>query len=409
MKQLYSLAERARIRSEIVRERVNTLIPEFMKREGVDMWIVTGGDGIDEPVQNSMLEEDASNKTVLIFCLTTENFEKYQNYRFMPEEDDPLYRPFLKKGEDTFDGLERLIREKTPKKIAVNTSRNFTMLDGISHTLYQRVEAAAGDIPVVSAEPIALAYIQTRTDRELQIYEESAEIARDLIAEALSPERVIPGMTTTTDIHWYMCRRMNEMGLKYTWGPNVNMQRCGSDNPMIGGECDCEVVLPGDLLHVDFGFSYIQLQTDMQYLAYVRKPGELEAPAGLYQGFETCRAFQQIFMDTVRSGEKGNDLRRELLEKAAAAGMKAMVYSHPIHYFVHGAGPNIGRFGNEGDLPTGEYPVLEHSCFAMELNVRVKVPEWGDQEIFIFREEDIAIVDGSVRVIGELQPYLWMI
>ena len=38
------------------------------------------------------------------------------------------------------------------------------------------------------------------------------------------------------------------------------------------------VIMPGDLLHCDFGITYLRLNTDMQQLAYVLKPGETEVP-----------------------------------------------------------------------------------------------------------------------------------
>lgn len=412
MKKLLNPAERMKIRSMTTRKRVETLIQPLMEKAGVEMWIVAGGDSNYEPVLCALLEEDPINRTFLIFWQKDGNFEKYQDYRFLPPEDsDPLYKPFLEKGENVYHGLERLIQEKKPNRIAVNTSEIFMGLDGITHTIYKHIREIADKegAEVVSAEPIGLAYMQTRLPEELEHYKWSAEIARDLIAEALSPEIVKPGITTMADVHWHMVKRMNEMGLKFTWGPNVNSQRKGSDDPMIGGELGDDVILSGDLLHVDFGFEYLQLDTDMQYLAYVLKEGETDAPKGLVDGFEECRRFQQIYLDTIRPGITGNQLRKEILEKAEAAGMEAMVYSHPINYFVHGVGPCIGKFGIPADLPNGEYPILDYSCFAMEQNVRVTVPEWDNQKVFIFREEDIAVVDGKAKVIGELQPCLWLI
>ena len=39
-----------------------------------------------------------------------------------------------------------------------------------------------------------------------------------------------------------------------------------------------DTILPGDLLHCDFGISYLTLNTDTQELAYVLKPEETSAP-----------------------------------------------------------------------------------------------------------------------------------
>ena len=147
----------------------------------------------------------------------------------------------------------------------------------------------------------------------------------------------------------------------------------------------------------------------MQYLCYVPLDGETCAPGGMVRGFEICREYQQIYMETVRPGLTGNALWREINAKAEAAGIKGMVYSHPIGFHVHGAGGSIGRFGRQPDIPAGQHVLSNNMCFAMEGNVRVKIPEWDDQEIYIFREEDVALLDGKIRVIGELQPELYVL
>ena len=409
MIQAIPVKEQQAIRTRITRSRVDTLIPPLMAELGIDFWVVPSGDFNLDPVQTFLLEEDSPSSNVLVFSNCGGTFEKFINARFLPYGEGDFYKNFVAKGEDTYEALARLIGEKKPRNIAVNTSQEFSILDGISHTDYERVRQAAGDVPLISAEELAMRFMQHRTEAELENYELSAAAARALIRETVSRAVITPGVTTTDDVRWFMRQRIREMGMNYTWGPNCDLQRQGCAHPMLGGENEVEVIQPGDLLHIDFGVSYLQTETDMQYLCYVLRDGELCPPEGLVKGFETCRKYQQIYMDTVRPGMTGNALWREINAKAEAAGLKAMVYSHPIGFHVHGVGANMGRFGRTPDISCGNYLVRDGMCFAMEQNVRVTVPEWDDQEIFIFREEDVALVNGRIRVIGELQPQLFVI
>jgi Xaa-Pro aminopeptidase len=406
---ILSMKERAELRKTITHKRVDTLLPPLMEELGIDMWIIPCGDFNIDPVQPFLVEEELSYANVIVISNCNGKFEKFINSGFNPLGEDVFYKSFVQRGEDLYAALARVIAERKPRSIAVNTSEEFSILSGISHTDYEKVKAAAGDIPLVSAEELAMHFLQHRTEEELLNYEVCAELSRELINETYTRKVITPGVTTTDDVRWFMRQWMTDRGLDYTWGPNCDLQRKGSSDPMIGTENGVEVILPGDLLHIDFGISYLQTETDMQYLCYIPLEGETEVPAGFVEGFNKCREFQQIYMDTVRPDVTGNQLWREILEKAEKAGLKAMVYSHPIGFHVHGVGASIGRFGGTPDIPHGNYIVRNNMCFAMEQNVRVNIPEWDGQEIFIFREEDVALIDGKVRVIGKLQPEMYIL
>ena len=71
------------------------------------------------------------------------------------------------------------------------------------------------------------------------------------------------------------------------------------------------------------------------------------------------------------------------------------IYTHPIGYHGHGAGPTIGMWDNQGDtLGRGDYPLFENTAFSIELNSTVSVPEWGGQRLRFKLEED-AFFDGQ--------------
>ncbi|HCD99246.1 MAG TPA: Xaa-Pro aminopeptidase, partial [Flavobacteriaceae bacterium] len=133
-----------------------------------------------------------------------------------------------------------------------------------------------------SAEELAVRWIETRTEKEMVIYNQLVSITHEIIAEAFSEKVITPGVTTTTDVEWWMRQKVADLGLKTWFHPTVDIQR--SEEVLVShlysfsGRPEKEVILPGDLLHCDFGITYLRLNTDCQELAYVLKPEEQKAP-----------------------------------------------------------------------------------------------------------------------------------
>jgi hypothetical protein len=152
------------------------------------------------------------------------------------------------------------------------------------------------------------------------------------------------------------------------------------------------VIQYGELLHCDIGITgkYIRLHTDMQWIAYVRKPGEEHAPKGIATLLSSCNRFQDIVMSNFEARLTGNELFSNAIEQAKKEGLKPMLYTHPLGTFGHGAGPLIGLYDAQGFIKVrGERPVENNTCYALELNISGNLPEWDKQEVFIYLEEDI--------------------
>ena len=164
--------------------------------------------------------------------------------------------------------------------------------------------------------------------------------------------------------------------------------------------------MPGDLLHVDFGITYLRLNTDTQQHAYVLKPGETAPPEFLVDAFAKGNRVQDIFTDNFKTGRTGNEILKMSLEQGQAEGLKPVIYTHPIGYHGHGAGPTIGLWDQQGGVPgRGDYPLYPNTAYSIELNNGIYIEEW-DKEIRIMLEED-AFFDGeSVRYIDGRQTQL---
>ncbi len=64
------LRERAEVQNAWLKERLETVLPEIMEREGFDMWIVTARESNEDPVYFSLVPEPAlyaKRRTILLF------------------------------------------------------------------------------------------------------------------------------------------------------------------------------------------------------------------------------------------------------------------------------------------------------------------------------------------------------
>ena len=186
------------------------------------------------------------------------------------------------------------------------------------------------------------------------------------------------------------------------------MQRRGATAKDLG---DDPVIMPGDVLHCDVGLTVARLNTDTQHLAYVLRPGESEAPAGLRQALANANAMQDIAMEEIRPGRTGNEILGSVLSRMKAKGITGTMYSHPIGLNGHGAGPLIGLWDyQDGVVGRGEARVIPSMWFSIELQATTPVPEWDGQPVQMAQEEDMIIGgDGRNRWARQRQHELFLV
>ena len=303
---------------------------------------------------------------------------------------------------DQWQRIAELIRERDPKRIGINRSTIFPLADGLSATEHEALVAAIGPRfakRLTSAENLAIAWLETRIPEEMAVYPVIVRAAHAIIAEGMSERVITPGVTTTDDISWWYRERIRALGLETWFHPTVSLERASeteeSMKAQFAGKKKSLVIEPGDLLHVDFGITYLGLNTDTQHHGYVLRRGETDAPQGLKDGIAAGNRVQDILMSHFRTGISGNDLKDTARRAVAAAGIDGVIYSHAIGYHGHGAGPWVGMWDDPEARPeVGEYPVQPHTAWSIELNVRKAVPEWDNQPVRFKSEED-AYFDGE--------------
>ena len=409
---LLSARERALTENRILAERLDAIIPAIMREQGIDLWLLMAREYFEEPVVASMLDAEnmhARRRTILIFHdpgdgkpVERLTVSRYGLGGLFAPAWDPAKQP------DQWQAVADLIAARDPAKIAINTSDLFQFADGMTVSQHGKFMAA---LPtplrqrIVSGEGLAVRWLETRTPSEMELYPAIVRAAHAVIGQAFSRAVITPGVTTAEQVQWWYRDRLLQLGLEPWFHPSVAIQRQGGKG-MIDGAA---VIQPGDLLWTDFGITYLRLNTDTQHLAYVLKPGETEAPAGLRQGLANSNRVQDILSRHFVVGRSGNDVLALARVEALAAGLNPSIYSHPIGLHGHGAGPSIGFWDNQNTDPRWDRPINANTGWSIELTSYAAVPEWGGQKVD-FRSEENAFFDGtSVRYIDGRQTEITLI
>jgi Xaa-Pro aminopeptidase len=404
------LKARAAVFDRWLRVRLDTVLPEIMRRENVDLWVVVCREYNEDPVYLTMVplsSMSARRLSILVFYDSGQGpIERLSVSRYGIGD---FYKALYEPGKaDQWDVLAGLIKDKNPRKIAVDESAIFAFGDGLSSTHKAKLVQALGpDLSrrLVSAERLAVGWLERRTSDEIEVYPQIVGIAHAIIAEAFSRAVITPGVTTTDEVVWFMRERIAGLKLGTWFQPSVSVQR-----PKSSPLKETEVIHRGDMLHCDMGISYLGLNTDTQELAYVLGEGEDEAPAGLRNGLALGNRLQEILIGEFREGRSGNDILAAALKKAKGEGLRPSIYTHPLGFHGHAAGPTIGLWDMQGGVPgAGDYPLFADTVHSIELNVVAAVPEWGNQDVQFALEEDAVFTRSGTRFIDGRQTKLILI
>jgi len=420
--QILPVKDQARVIDEILSDRFNNVLPELMDKSGIALWLIISREYNEDPVLKTMLPAtwlNARRRTVLLFYRdkVKDSIHKLAVARY--DVGKNIVSAWDKEKEpDQWKRLVQLIEERNPKTIGLNFSKDHNIADGLVKTDHEELLKS---LPkkyhnrIVSAEQLAVRWIETRTPREMIIYDQLVNITRDIINEAFSEKVITPGITRTSDVVWWMRQKISDLGLRTWFHPTVDVQRT-SENAKgelyaFSGRPEDMIILPGDLVHCDMGISYLRLNTDCQQLAYVLKPNETDAPKFLKEALADGNRVQDFLTKNMIAGRTGNTILAQALSDAKAAGFRPTIYTHPLGSYGHSAGTTIGMWdAQEGVMKDdGEnYPLNPNTVYAIELNTKVNIPEWK-RDIRIMLEEAGFYGPNGFRYVNGRQTELLLI
>jgi len=234
------LRARAEVRNKWLSQRLDEVLPDIMRREGFDIWLVIAREYNEDPVIMTLLPEPAMaarRRTILVFYLKPDGqlerlsldrygFGDYYAKGWNPDE------------EEQYACLGRVVREREPKVIGLNLSTDFAFGDGLTQTEYLQLAEALGETTMRrarSAERLCLGWLERRIQPELIVYPGIVELGHVIIAAAFSSRVIQPGITTTDDVVWWMRQKMLDLGLQAWFQPSIEIQAPGQSYDQEGG------------------------------------------------------------------------------------------------------------------------------------------------------------------------------
>ena len=402
---------------EWLRLRLERTLPALMRRDSVDMWIVPMREYNEDPVFSSIVSPTtfaARRRTIYVF-FDRGGDQGIERLALGGTSQGGMYTAVrsgiaatnVSTGRTTaelwgsaqWDVLTKVIRERKPRKIALNIDSTFAFADGL--TLGEYTGMLSRDVlkpdgewkpQITTAGRLAVDLIAIRQAEEEATFNRMNRLTWDIIEEAFSSRVVTPGVTRTGDVVWWMRQRMADYGLTTWFQPSVDVQRRGATDRDLG---DDPVIQKGDVLHCDFGITALRLNTDTQHMGYVLRDGESGVPPGLQRALATTNRLQDIVFSEIRAGRSGNEVLQSSRQRMSRDSIDGTIYSHPIGMHGHGAGPLIGLWDYQDGVPgRGDHQMQPGTWYSIELQATSRVPEWGNQPVRVGQEEDV-ILDGA--------------
>ena len=412
--QILSEKDRAKLKDELLEDRFQHLLPQLMDEANLDMWLLISREYNEDPVLKTMLPArwlNARRRTMILFYRNKEQntIERIAVARY--DIGKSIKSAWNKELEpNQWKALSRIIAERNPNKIGINYSKHFALADGLVKTDYEELAENLPDsllLKLVSAEKLAIAWLETRTEKEMKLFKKLVKTTHDIIDVAFSGKVIEPGKTTTEDLVWFLRQTVTDMGLETWFHPTIDIQRTNQElqshiYSFTKGDKD-KIIQKGDLLHCDFGITYIGLNTDCQQHAYVLKDNETMVPQYLATAFKKGNRLQDILTTNMKEGKTGNEILLSSLKTAKKEGLRPSIYTHPLGKYGHSAGTTIGMWDSQGGVPfNGDYSLHKNTVYAIELNVTVSIPEW-QKDIRIMLEEAGFYGDNFFEYVNERQ------
>ncbi len=407
--QVESMQSQAKIINELLEDRLENLLPRLMDSTQIDCWVMATREYNEDPIVKTFLPAEwlsARRRTILVFYRDAKKniYKKYAVARYpVGKQIQAAWNP--EENPDQWDALVSLLRNLHPNNIALNYSEDFGHADGMDLTEYSAFISHLNQEEkkhVISAEPLAVSWLETRTEKEMTYYPTLLKITHAIIKEGFSNKVIKVNATTANDMVWWFRQKLSDMGLGTWFHPSVEIQR------RISNEND-DVIRPGDFLHCDFGISYLRLNSDVQEQAYVLLPTEQTAPADLQEAFTKTNRLQDILTSHFKLGNTGNQILAASLAQAKSENITPSIYTHPIGFHGHAAGTTIGMWDMQGGVPgSGDYKLHKNTCYSIELNAMHTLKGW-DKPVRVALEQNGYFNGTAFKYIDDRQTKIHLI
>jgi Xaa-Pro aminopeptidase len=390
--------------SKIILEKV-AQATQILDELEVDLWLTfvretsAGGD----PVLPLIYGGDLTWQSALVFTQTGERIAILGRLDSDTVERLGAYTKIIPYDTAISSHLREELDRLDPQQIAVNYSTDDVLADGLSHGQYLLLLDYLKETPygerLVSAETVIRALRGRKTPSEIDGIRTAIKTTLDIFEETF--ETVRPGMSEL-DISAYMHDRLEAYDLEPAWSlDHCPIVDAGPGSPFGHAGPTSKVLVPGELLHLDFGVRQGGYCADLQRVAYYLADGETAPPAAVQKGFDTVLTALQAAVEGMRPGVQGVEIDRIARSTLTDAGYPEFPHAlgHQLGQLAHDGGGLLGpaweKYGNSPFLPleAGQVYTVEPSLI---------VPGYG----VIGLEEDVLVTENGTEYLGPPQTSL---
>ncbi len=403
--------------NQIRNDKFDLILPEVMKENKIDMWIVMCREGSFDPLYKDLGEGYVGSTGYYVF--TDDGSERIERAAL------GISGYLLKEGGayDHFGSdleLKAYVEERDPERIGLNISKSIGGADGLSHSGYKELTEVLGKKYAdrfVSAEKLVSDFRSRRVASEIAAYGEACELSYTIAERALSNEVITPGITTLEDVAWWIKEQQFKHNLESSFGmPSVYLT---GPRGVIATSTD-KIIERGDVIMLDYGVGLMNMYTDMKRIAYVLREGETSVPEGIQNAFDQGVIVRDIIKKTIKPGLTAKENEEKVYAALAEAGFNKMkgfnkytdldktdviIGCHSVGNWGHGVGPSIAFF-NPVRL---NYEIKPTNLLSIELFAYTKVPEWANAKLRVPLEDDAIVTSRGVEWIYPINPRIKVI
>lgn len=390
---------------QIRSDKFNYVLPEVMRENGVDMWIVTLQEQAYDPLYED-LGRGYPSSLLGYYVFTDRGGGRIERAAlgitgYMLEQCG-VYD--IVAGPD----LLTFVKERNPKRIALNYAEEIGAADGLSHSSFLKISKLLGEPFVsrfVSAEKLVSDFRSRRVALEVAAFSEAAQHSVELAERALSNEIVTPGQTTLAEVAWWMQEELLRRG----FGSSFDMPSVYITGPRGNeGLSNDRIIQGGDFVSIDWGVCLMNFCTDVKRQAYVLKPGETAPPKGHLHAYAQAMKVREVIKRTAKPVGTAASMLKTVEDALADAGFKVMttfnqpyggettdvmVGMHSVGNTGHGAGPSMAFF-NPRRLT---YELKPTNMISVEFFAYTPIPEWGGAKLRVPIEDDAILTPRGIE------------
>jgi len=412
---LLPLAEQIDVREGWLVKRHEMILP-LLRKHGLGMWIIVNEEFHDDPLTEYVAPPRpyVGNRDIFVFVdAGGEGLKKLAVLGYNEENVEQFFE-IAKQGIKT---LKEWDEKYKPKTIGLGIGGQRGVTRSLTHETFKSLIESLGaeaEKRFVSAAPLIEEYLDTRLPEEFEHYAKLVRVTEVLAQRALSNEVIVPGKTTVRDARRWLYSQSAALGLRPWFQPDLRIQRRKkAEDKTASGFLQVAregtVIERSDVVHLDFGLTYMGLNSDWQKMAYVLREGEIDAPAGLQKALANTNAVQDALIRFSRPGKLAGDVYNETMAEMKAQGIAAMIYSHPLGNQGHALGASIDFRSAKRDPKEPGKLLRNGSYLAMELNSQTEIPEWGGQKVTMMAEDAVYLTDTGWKFFRPRQEKLYIV